>query len=96
MRGFHDAAIAGIGSENVTGISVDNAARIDIDELRNALLGCIERKQAVYMVVAIIGTTESGSVDPLADIIALRDEMRELGLSFVVHADAVNHCYPAK
>ena len=40
------------------------------------------------MVVAILGTTEAGSVDPLADIIALRDEMRQLGLSFIVHVDA--------
>lgn len=39
------------------------------------------------MVVAIIGSTEEGSVDPLAGIFKLRDESQAKGLSFLVHAD---------
>ncbi|KAK3175984.1 hypothetical protein OEA41_007306 [Lepraria neglecta] len=38
--------------------------------------------------VAIIGSTEGGAVDPLRDIIQLRDEFQAKGLSFLVHGDA--------
>ena len=81
-------AIAGIGSVNVVDIPVDNDARVDVARLRTALLERLEREQAVYMVVAIIGSTEEGAVDSLSDIVDLRDEMRQKGLSFVIHADA--------
>lgn len=81
-------AIAGIGSHNVFDIDVDDEARIKIDILRKELHERLKDKRAVYMVVAVIGSTEEGAVDPLGEIINLRDEMEELGMSFVVHADA--------
>lgn len=40
------------------------------------------------MVVAVMGTTEEGAVDRLDEIMRMRDEFQEKGLSFVVHADA--------
>lgn len=42
----------------------------------------------MYAVVAVIGTTEDGAVDPLCGIMRLRTEFQKKGLSFVVHADA--------
>lgn len=48
----------------------------------------LQRKQAVYAVVAIIGSTEHGSVDPLDQIVYLREKFQKKGLSFVIHADA--------
>ena len=39
------------------------------------------------MVVAAIGSTEESAVDPLADIIQLREELRLKGLEFEIHAD---------
>ncbi|KAI0267000.1 PLP-dependent transferase [Gloeopeniophorella convolvens] len=82
------AAILGIGSDNCVNVPVDNDARLDIVELRKALQDRLERKQAVYAVVAMLGTTEEGAVDSLVDILALRDEFQTQGLSFVVHVDA--------
>jgi hypothetical protein len=38
-------------------------------------------------VVAIIGSTEIGSVDPLGKIIGLRKKYETMGLSFLIHAD---------
>ncbi|CAG8734348.1 8858_t:CDS:2, partial [Racocetra fulgida] len=82
-------AIVGIGSGNLKSIPVDNAARIDVKELDKVLFECVRNKQAVYAVVAIMGSTEQGACDPLADIVALRDRyQRRYGLSFVIHADA--------
>jgi glutamate/tyrosine decarboxylase-like PLP-dependent enzyme len=82
-------AIAGIGSKNLISVPVDDAARMDIDQLKELLKGCVETRQAVYAVVAIMGSTEHGACDPLGDIIELRKEFeRDHGLSFVIHADA--------
>jgi len=82
------AALLGIGSDNCVQIPVDHQARINIAELRKLLDSKLESKQPVYAVVAIIGSTEEGTVDPLDEVIELRDEYQQKGLSFIVHADA--------
>ncbi|EIN06879.1 PLP-dependent transferase [Punctularia strigosozonata HHB-11173 SS5] len=82
------AALIGIGSENCVPIAVDNNARADLDDLTRILEERLARKQAVYAVVAIIGSTEEGCVDPLDRILKLRDDFAARGLTFIVHADA--------
>ncbi|KAH9884505.1 PLP-dependent transferase [Cubamyces lactineus] len=82
------AALVGIGSENCVDVKVDNNARVDIDALTAHLQDCVRVKRAVYAVVAIIGSTEEGAVDPLDQILALKPQFAEQGLSFLVHADA--------
>jgi len=57
---------------------VDSQARMDIDALRERL-----QRGDVGTVVATMGTTATGSVDPLPEILALRDKF-----GFRVHADA--------
>ena len=59
-------------------VPVDSEARMDVDALRKR----IERGD-VGTVVATMGTTATGSIDPLPEILALR---RKFG--FRVHADA--------
>jgi tyrosine decarboxylase / aspartate 1-decarboxylase len=58
-------------------VPVGSHARMDIDALRKR----VERGD-VGTVVATLGTTATGSVDPLAEILALRDQF-----GFRVHAD---------
>ncbi|KAI0161298.1 pyridoxal-dependent decarboxylase domain-containing protein [Xylariaceae sp. FL1272] len=82
------AAICGLGSDNVVGIPVDFGARLDLDELEKKLRESLENEQPVYAVVAIIGSTEEGAVDPLSGVLALRKQLQAEGLSFLVHADA--------
>lgn len=48
---------------------------MDVDDLRAGLEECLKNQQAVYAVVAIIGSTEHGACDPLKDIIAVREEV---------------------
>ena len=81
-------AICGLGSDHVVGIAADHEARADLDDLRAHLEASLANQQAVYAVVAIIGSTEEGAVDPLRGILAMRDSFQARGLSFVVHADA--------
>ena len=59
-------------------VPVDSRAGMDLDALRQ----CVERGD-VGTVVATLGTTATGSVDPLPEILALREKH-----GFRVHADA--------
>ncbi|KAJ4139760.1 hypothetical protein NW768_001104 [Fusarium equiseti] len=82
-------AIAGLGSGNVVGVDVNNAAQMDIKLLENHLHECVKSRTPVFAVVAIIGSTEEGAVDRLTEILRLRKTFQEEhGLSFLVHADA--------
>ena len=68
---------------------------MSIDKLRVELQKHLDEEQPVYAVVAVIGTTEEGAVDPLDKVIELRNEFQAKGLSFIVHADAACKCYYA-
>lgn len=70
------------------GVELDMDGHISIEALERELNRCLKERQAVYAVVAIIGSTEEGEVDPLYDILALRRRFQDKGLSFLVHADA--------
>jgi glutamate/tyrosine decarboxylase-like PLP-dependent enzyme len=82
------AAILGIGANNMWSVHVDVNARMDVTKLDNLLGHCLNKKIPVMSVVAIIGTTEESQVDPLKDILAVRDKYRKLGLEFAINADA--------
>jgi len=82
------AAILGIGANNMWAVTTTIRARMDLVDLENKLIQCYKTKTPVYSVVAVMGTTEESAVDPLHDIVALRDKYRALGMEFTIHADA--------
>lgn len=77
----------GLGRESLRPIPVDQSGRMDMVALRAALDTCLEARQPVMQVTAVLGSTEESAVDPLADILAIRDEYRAMGMEFSVHAD---------
>ncbi|KAK6531098.1 hypothetical protein TWF281_007923 [Arthrobotrys megalospora] len=81
-------AIAGIGAANIIPVGIDENARMSTTDLRNKLTTALKSKTAVYSVVAIMGSTEQGAVDPLREILKIRKEFQKQGLSFIVHCDA--------
>lgn len=60
---------------------------MDPAALKAELEKALANKRAIYAVVAIIGSTEHGAVDPLVSVLKLRQEYEKKGLSFVVHCD---------
>ena len=70
--------ISGVLGIEFESVQTDNLARMDIDALRRKL-----EKGDVGTVVATIGTTGTGSVDPLAEILELKNKY-----GFRLHADA--------
>ena len=82
------AAVLGIGMKQLITIPVDVDGRMNVKLLEENLIKCAENKIPVIQVVAVTGSTEESCVDPLDDIIKLRDTSRsKYGLNFYVHAD---------
>lgn len=73
----------------MTRIKVDALGRMDVEHLKQELYRCAAAHIPVLFVVAIMGSTAEGAMDPIADVAQLRDKMRkENGFDFFLHADA--------
>ena len=78
------AGVLGLGNNAVVPIAVDSANRVDLHALRTTIEEFSrDPETAVLAVIGIAGTTETGSVDPLADMAKL---CREQDVHF--HVDA--------
>jgi glutamate/tyrosine decarboxylase-like PLP-dependent enzyme len=84
------ADVLGIGSENIVGIKVDSHFRLDVDNLASRLEQLVTKRTMVPLaVIASMGTTEEGAVDPVHRIADLREEAgRRLNCTFWFHIDA--------
>ncbi|MEH6611746.1 MAG: pyridoxal-dependent decarboxylase [Halioglobus sp.] len=82
------AALIGLGSDTLESVHVDLDCRMDTVHLRKKLDACLAEKRPVLQVVAVMGTTEESAVDPLDEIVKIREEYRQRGLEFELHLDA--------
>jgi glutamate/tyrosine decarboxylase-like PLP-dependent enzyme len=62
--------------------------RIDAEALRRTLARFARDRVAVLMCVAVLGSTEYGTIDPVDEVLAARSEAHASGLDFAVHVDA--------
>lgn len=76
------AAVLGLGRRSVVSIPVDERGRMAIDALRSRMAEDRRAGHLPVAVVAIAGTTDLGSVDPISEIVTVA---RELGCW--VHVD---------
>jgi len=81
-------ALLGLGEGNLLRVKVDLDGRMDMTELEVVLQRCTKKLHPVIAVVAVMGTTEQSAVDPLDDILVVRERWRAKGIAFFVHADA--------
>ncbi|MCQ2789814.1 MAG: pyridoxal-dependent decarboxylase, partial [bacterium] len=83
------AEILGFGRQNIVLVEVDENMRMDIDDLRNKLVHCVEHREPIVSVIAIAGATESSAVDYIDKIKETRDWLeKEYNSSFFIHIDA--------
>jgi glutamate/tyrosine decarboxylase-like PLP-dependent enzyme len=82
------AALTGWGTDADQTVMVDRDARMSMPALRKRLTTCLRERIPVLMTVAVNGSTEESAIDPLTDILALRDQFRDEGLEFDIHVDA--------
>lgn len=80
--------ILGLGSRQLIEVGVDQNMRMDPEHLREILDTCLTDKVPVLALVGVLGNTEFGTVDPIRQIMDLRDEFAGRGLHAPVHIDA--------
>ena len=80
-------SILGFGEAAVEKVPVDKDTRLCMNELRNKLQHCLDNHIPVLAVAGIVGTTEESTVDPLDEIVKIRDEFSAKGLYFHFHID---------
>jgi glutamate/tyrosine decarboxylase-like PLP-dependent enzyme len=66
----------------------ETGMRMDTGELAGILDELRGQRRPVLLAVAVLGTTEFGTVDPVHEVIACRDRAAEAGFGFSVHVDA--------
>ena len=86
---FNKAAdILGIGQKNLVSVQVDSKFHMNVEVLAKTIDGFVKQKIPILAVVAVVGTTEEGQIDEIAEIAKLRDKYEKAGVSFYFHIDA--------
>ncbi len=79
--------LLGLGREQLRLLPV-SGMRLDPAALQEALEQCERERQPVLMAVAVLGSTEYGTIDPVDAVVAAREHASARGLGFSVHVDA--------
>ena len=66
----------------------ERGMRIDADAMEATLERCLRERQPVLLAVAVMGTTEYGTIDPIDAVVDARQRFATRGLGFAVHVDA--------
>ena len=91
VLGFGHGLISDGYDSGLLHIFVDEKARMDIGKLTELLDHCSnpENKKPLMMIVAVMGSTEESAIDPLKQILNIRDHYRKTkNFDFNIHADA--------
>ena len=79
--------LLGLGREQLLQVP-ERSMRLDPEALEAMLEQLRERRQPVLMTVAVLGTTEFGTIDPIHEVVARRARFASEGFGFGVHVDA--------
>jgi len=60
--------VMGLDEANLVRIKTDNQGRMDINDLRNSLDKCKIENKKIFAIVATLGTTVRGAIDPIKEI----------------------------
>ena len=82
------SAVLGLGTVNAQQVMVDKYGRMKMADLCRKLDQALENKQPILMTVSVFGSTEESAVDPLSEILTIRNDYRQKGLDFDIHVDA--------
>lgn len=83
------ARLFGLGEANLYHVDCDRNNRYQVEDLRALLRQCQAADQPILAVVSVVGTTETGGVDPVDEVDAVLEEWRsEHGIHIWHHVDA--------
>lgn len=78
----------GIGRKNCLSVLVDERLRMSMDDLEAVLEKCEKERRPIIQTIAVLGSTEYGSFDPLDRIVKIMDKWKSKGLYSPIHVDA--------
>lgn len=81
------ADLLGMGQHQLLELSIDENYRIDPAQFSAVLSELIAQRVPVLAMVAVLGSTETGSVDALHHLLAAKSEAKGRGLDFYCHVD---------
>lgn len=87
-----DSEWLGIGSSNVIRLGVDENSQVNLDEMEETIRKAVKEKKKIATIIISGGTTNDMVVDPIDDVINLRDKLtEELELEYIphIHVDTV-------
>lgn len=87
------ADVTGVGLDNVVSCPVDEHYRLDVDALEKIIRDLAKDQTPILGVVAVVGSTEEGQIDPVDKVVALRDKLQKEGIYFYLHIDAAYGSY---
>jgi tyrosine decarboxylase len=82
------ADISGVGLDNLVDIKVTYRYEMDMEDLERKIRELAGQRIPIMGVVAVVGTTEEGQVDPVHKVVALREKLAKEGIYFYIHVDA--------
>jgi glutamate/tyrosine decarboxylase-like PLP-dependent enzyme len=81
--------VLGYGARAVQPVPLKDGFRIDAKELEAKIKRGVEAGDYVAAVIGVVGTTETGAIDPIHKLIELRDKLwGDEEISFWIHVDA--------
>jgi len=81
--------VLGLGHDQIVPIDVDHNYRSDMNSLRSSVEQLIAEGTPILAVITVVGTTEEGAIDPVHEVLAIRDACEKAhDVSFYVHCDA--------
>jgi glutamate/tyrosine decarboxylase-like PLP-dependent enzyme len=81
--------LLGIGKKHIEEIGVDSQFKLDITLLEEKIRKLNNEGESILALIPLVGTTEEGIIDPIKEIIKMRDEFfSKYKYGFYLHADA--------
>lgn len=80
--------VLGFGSASLIKVPLTDTMRMNELELTRIVNNLQSQNIPILAVIGVLGTTEFGTIDPINEIVKLRDEKSKQGLDFYIHIDA--------
>jgi tyrosine decarboxylase len=80
--------VLGFGSASLIKVPLTDTMRMNELELSRIVNNLQSQNIPILAVIGVLGTTEFGTIDPINEIVKLRDQKSKQGLNFYIHIDA--------
>ncbi len=82
------AQLLGLTPEQIIELPVDKDMHIKIESLERILHQALSRQTPILAVVAVLGSENFGTVDPIHKVVQVREKYSKKGLYFPIHVEA--------